>query len=92
MLLTVGALVVLALIAERAAGASFAELVDRMKNGNLRTVNVSDSVKHWNPDYAKIRLIVKSALEKPHDPKAPKPGATASTSSARRAMRPRRRS
>ena len=61
---------------------AFAELVDRMKNGNLRTVNVSDSVKHWNPDYAKIRSIVKSALEKPHDPKAPKPGATASTSSA----------
>ena len=53
-----------------------------MKNGNLRTVNVSDSVKHWNPDYAKIRSIVKAALEKPHDPKAPKPGATASTSSA----------
>lgn len=60
---------------------AFAELVDRMKSGNSRTVNVTDSVKHWDPDYAKIRSMVKSAVDRPHDPKAPKAGATASTSS-----------
>lgn len=60
---------------------AFADLVDRMKKGNLRTVNVSDSVKHWNPDYAKIRSMVKTAIDTPHDPKAPKPGATASSPS-----------
>ena len=60
---------------------AFAELVDRMKSGNSRTVNVTDSVKHYNPDFAKIRSMVKTAINTPHDPKAPKAGATASTSS-----------
>lgn len=60
---------------------AFANLVNRMKKGNLRTVNVSASVSHVNPDFPKIRSIIKTALAKPHDEKAPKPGHTASTTS-----------
>ncbi|GAB3587457.1 hypothetical protein GCM10027579_24860 [Calidifontibacter terrae] len=61
---------------------AFANLANRMKKGNLRTVNVSDNVNHYNPDYAKIRSIVKAALAKPHDEAAPKPGSTASSTAS----------
>lgn len=60
---------------------AFAELADRMKRGNLRTINISKVTTHWKPDFTKIQQAIQKALAKPHNPKAPKPGATSSESS-----------
>lgn len=61
---------------------AFATLVNTMKKGNLLTANVTDSVSHVTPDFNKIRSIVQSAINRPHNPTAPKPGSTATTSTA----------
>ncbi|WP_186525976.1 LCP family protein [Leekyejoonella antrihumi] len=58
---------------------AFATLVERMKHGNLRTVNISTAVNHVDPDFAKIRALIKQATAKPHDAKAPTPAKTSST-------------
>lgn len=61
---------------------AFATLVDTMKKGNLITADIGNATSHVNPDYAKIRSIVQTAINKPHNPTSPKPGSTAPTSSA----------
>ena len=60
---------------------AFATLVDRMKHGNIRTVDVSAAVNHVNPDFAKIHQLVKKAINKPHNKKAPTPKKSGKSSS-----------
>lgn len=52
---------------------AWAELFNRMKHGNSRSVNISAAVNHVHPDFAKIRKLVQDAISKPHDNSAPTP-------------------
>ena len=46
---------------------AFATLVNRMKKGNMLSVNLSyPTITSGNPDYAKIRTLVKKATDRPH--------------------------
>ncbi|WP_018157856.1 LCP family protein [Demetria terragena] len=52
---------------------AFATLAQTMKKGNMRSVNLSPpTINTGNPDYDKIRTLVKKGIETPHDSKAPK--------------------
>ncbi|WP_446665998.1 LCP family protein [Flexivirga sp. B27] len=64
---------------------AFAELANRMKSGNMRTVDISNPRSNWDPDYQKIHKLVKKAITAKHSKKAPTPKkgrATSSTSSS----------
>ncbi|WP_265445294.1 LCP family protein [Flexivirga meconopsidis] len=52
---------------------AFATLAERMKSGNMRSVNISDPVSNSNPNYPKIHSLVQKAIETPHNPKAATP-------------------
>ncbi|MBO1765356.1 LCP family protein [Allobranchiibius sp. GilTou38] len=59
---------------------AFATLVNRMKKGDMRSVNLSyPTIASGNPDFAKIRALIKAAIDRPHTTKKPK-SATTSTS------------
>lgn len=50
-----------------------ATLVETMQKGNMRSVNLSPPhIKGYDPDYAKIRRLVKKAVTTPHDNAAPR--------------------
>ncbi len=53
---------------------AWAALANTMKNGNMRTVDISDPRSNWDPDYAKIHARVQKALAAGHNKKAPTPG------------------
>ena len=59
---------------------AFATLAKTMKNGNLRSVDISNPVSNNNPDYAKIRAIVAKAIAQPHNKQAPTPRKSAAPS------------
>lgn len=61
---------------------AFANLAETMKNGNLRSVDISNPVSNNNPNYVAIRTTVAKALAQPHDAKAPTPGKTGSSAAA----------
>lgn len=64
---------------------AFAELANKMKSGNMRSVNISNPRSNWDPDYRKIHKLVKKAITAKHSKKAPTPKkskATSSTSSS----------
>lgn len=69
---------------------AFAILVNRMKKGNMLSVNLSyPTIASGNPDYAKIKTLVKKAINRPHVEKkkaAPRksttPGTTPSPSTS----------
>lgn len=69
---------------------AFATLANKMKNGNMRTVDISDPVSNSNPDFTKIHALIKKAITEKHNKKAPTPDkgktktkkATASSSSS----------
>lgn len=49
---------------------AWATLVERAKHGNIRSVNLSPpTIYSGAPDFAKIRRLVKKALNTPHKPK-----------------------
>ncbi len=52
---------------------AFAKLVEKMKDGNIRTVNISGVTNHVNPDFPKVRRLIKKAINQPHNTKAPTP-------------------
>lgn len=61
---------------------AFANLVERMKEGNMRSVNLSPpTIISAHPDYDKIRSLVKEAIAKPHDESAPTSSGTPTTAS-----------
>ena len=60
---------------------AFATLVNRMKKGNMRSVNLSyPTIASGNPDFAKIRQLIKAAIDRPHATAKPKPSTTSSSS------------
>ncbi len=63
---------------------AFAILVNRMKNGNMLSVNLSyPTIRSGNPDYAKIRTLVKTAIARPHvEKKKPAPKKTTAPGSS----------
>ncbi|GGB25649.1 hypothetical protein GCM10011492_14710 [Flexivirga endophytica] len=52
---------------------AFATLAQKMKSGNMRSVNISNPQSNNNPDYAKIHALVKKAVTAKHNKKAPTP-------------------
>lgn len=53
---------------------AFATLVNRMKKGNMHSVNLSyPTIASGNPDFAKIKALVKAAVDRPHTTKKPTP-------------------
>lgn len=52
---------------------AFATLAQKMKSGNMRTVDISNPTSNWDPDYAKIHTRVQKALKAGHNKKAPTP-------------------
>ncbi|HWC24490.1 MAG TPA: LCP family protein [Flexivirga sp.] len=52
---------------------AFAELAQKMKSGNMRSVDISNPVSNSNPDYTKIHALVKKAVTAKHNKKAPTP-------------------
>jgi LCP family protein required for cell wall assembly len=52
---------------------AFASLAQKMKSGNMRSVDISDPVSNGNPDFTKIHALVKKAITDKHDKKAPTP-------------------
>ena len=62
---------------------AFATLVNRMKKGNMRSVNLSyPTIASGNPDFAKIKTLVKAAVDRPHTAKKSTPSPTSSASSS----------
>lgn len=63
---------------------AFATLAERMKSGNMRSVDISNPVSNSNPDYAKIHALVQKAITAKHSKKAstPKKSGSSSTSSS----------
>lgn len=55
---------------------AFATLAQRMKSGDMRSVDISDPSSNSNPDFAKIHATVKKAIAAKHSKKA----ATSATS------------
>lgn len=53
---------------------AFATLAQKMKSGNMRSVDISDPSSNNNPDFAKIHATVKKAITAKHSKKAPTPG------------------
>ena len=61
---------------------AFATLVNRMKKGNSRSVNLSyPTIASGRPDFAKIKRLVASAVDRPHSTKSPTPAKTTKPSS-----------
>ena len=52
---------------------AFATLANRMKNGNMRTVDISDPVSNSNPNFKRIHALIKKAIAEKHNKKAPTP-------------------
>jgi len=52
---------------------AFATLANRMKNGNMRTVDISNPQSNGNPDFAKIHALIQRAISEKHNTKAPTP-------------------
>lgn len=67
---------------------AFATLAQRMKGGNMRTVDISNPQSNGNPDFAKIHALIRKAITEKHNTKAPTPkksttpGASGSSSSS----------
>lgn len=61
---------------------AFATLAQRMKSGNMRSVDISDPSSNSNPDFAKIHATVKKAITAKHNKKAPTPKKSKSASSS----------
>jgi anionic cell wall polymer biosynthesis LytR-Cps2A-Psr (LCP) family protein len=61
---------------------AFATLAQRMKSGNMRTVNISNPQSNSNPDFAKIHALIKKAITEKHNTKAPTPKKSATPSSS----------
>jgi len=53
---------------------AFATLANTMKNGNMRSVNISDPVSNLDPDYNRIHKLIQKAISDKHNKKAPTPG------------------
>ncbi|AKU18293.1 LCP family protein [Luteipulveratus mongoliensis] len=56
---------------------AFANLAQRMKGGNMRSVSFSKVINGADPDFGKIHSLVQEAINAPHDPAAPKATSTA---------------
>nr|WP_246241966.1 LCP family protein [Flexivirga aerilata] len=61
---------------------AFATLANRMKDGNMRSVNISDPVSNSNPNFDRIHALVQKAIDTPHNPKAPTPQKSTSPSAS----------
>ncbi len=67
---------------------AFAKLVKKMKQGNIRTVDISGATSHVDPDFPKLRKLIKTAINKPHNKKAPTPKKSAGTKSGQKTKSP----
>ncbi|YAL83572.1 LCP family protein [Dermacoccaceae bacterium W4C1] len=62
---------------------AFASLVETMQKGNMHSVNLGkDAIDSWDPDFAKIRSLVKKAITTPQPKKKATASATASASTS----------
>lgn len=52
---------------------AWATLAQKMKGGNMRTVDISDPKSNWDPDYTKIHARIQAALKAGHNKKAATP-------------------
>lgn len=60
---------------------AFATLAQKMKAGNMRSVDISNPVSNGNPDFTKIHALIQRALNEAHNKKAPTPSKSSRTSS-----------
>lgn len=52
---------------------AFANLAEKMKSGNMRSVDISDPRSNSNPDFKRIHALVQKAINAKHNKKAPTP-------------------
>lgn len=52
---------------------AFADLAQKMKSGNMRSVDISDPNSNYKPDFQRIHKLIKKAITAKHSKKAPTP-------------------